>query len=133
MSEIFKNHEQSDYMLKRAIDRLQYPLPVMGVNDYIASLTDIHLAGEIEGAAKPETPIKIKMYAFIRDQYGAKTVGGVLNSLRSAQLSSTVIDLLIEEGALVNPLEYGAAYEGYPDKAHLLDEARTRWLEAEGP
>ena len=101
----------------------------MGVNDYIASLTNLKESSEALGLSGKTLERSIGKFTYLRDNYGVKTVSDVQRVLSAGRVDPSVVDLWIEEGFAVNPLEFDAIKTGYPDKVEALQSARDKTID----
>jgi len=102
----------------------------MNINDYIASSTDEShdpLSKEIGISESLEKAIG--MYAYLRDNTGARTVREALNALVQRRIDPKIVKLWVEEGFCVNPKEYDAVKAGYPEYVSILKTVRNKTID----
>lgn len=115
----------ADEATRRAESRIPAnTLREMNVNSYIASLTDMANSPLNQPEQEKSLNKAVGLYSYLRDKQQAQTVGGARDSIAQRKIAPEVVKLWVDEEMAVNPGEYDAIIQGYPEYAEDLKRVR---------
>lgn len=87
-------------------------------------------AGSLHRKESPEDQDKlttvIDFYNYFKTQHGCVTIGEALGVLERGEVNTETVEMWINEGLAVDPMEYNAISIGYPDLRSALKSAKDK-------